>query len=580
MGKIKTFFLKLKEKWLKQSYFSTVSAVALGGILLFTFYVLFKRSDFFDRFIYELKRPFTWDTTIYYAIGKGMSHGLKPYVDMFETKPPMIFFLASISYSLTGDYYLCNFLSFFLLILTTLAPAICIATLLVKQKDKNPLHWILCMLTSLAVGFLLGGYSQLRSGEVQVELFGAFFVSAYLLLARTIDSSKAKLYSPKVIFSALLLMIGVMFKEPFFLIALAGAAIICPKGKDWLYRFLLPCAYGGALGVLLLLATGTFIPYLNAYLPHMLGNHINIYGSPFERMKKVENLLNDMSAYSALLLGIVLVSVLVTIVKILSEKTAENAPTYQRVLYAITKSLRIICTPFLVSFAVGLGGQYYNHHFIFALPCYLLCVILLLESLYSCLCVKKPSVSALNHENANLPTSNESAAFVVDGMIFLAKIGEICLGTLSLIAIMGIFLLPKPNYKHYDIILTYAKTMKADAAYLDDVLDVLNEDTYQYFGFNGPIVYAYTEHDPQGPVFFQDPNNLRDTDNFFANNLKKQMETTDVYVVSYIKCGVLTDYVNEYIADNFVLLENSTMADDVAELKKPSTFTYQIYVRR
>ena len=540
-----------------------LSTLAIFGVLIFAFFVFTKRNDFFDRFFYELKRPFTWDTTMYYAIGKGFSHGLKPYVDMFETKPPMIFFMASLSYSLTGDYYLCNFLSFTFLILTTLSPLIMLVVLMVKRKERNIYLYIIFGLSALMVGMLLGGYLQLRSGEVQVELFGSFFVLAYILTARGIDVEKAKFYSPLIIVSALFLMIGVMFKEPFILIAFACAMIVCKNPKEWFYRFILPCVYGGLMGVVLLLFTGTLIPYLTVYLPHMMGNHISIYGSPFERMKKIEKLLNDMGGYSAIFLGVIITSALGVVVKIFFEKEGNNQ-LIQRVIYTITRILRVVLIPFILSFTVGLGGQYYNHHYIFALPCYTLCVITLFEDIY--LFVSQKSQSESKSENDIISNIKKVA------------VGIVC--SLAVVGLLGIYLLPQPRYDHYEKILSLSKTMKDDAKYVDEVLDVLGEETYQYFGFNGPVFYCYTEHDPKGPVFFQDPNNLQKEDNFFATNLKKQMEETDIYIVSNIKCGVVTDYVNEYIAKNFELIQNSDEYELVKDIEKPKTFNYKIYVRK
>ena len=567
MDKIKVWLYRIKTAWKKQAFFSIFSLTALIGLLIFALYVLVRRNDFFHRFLYELQRPFTWDTTMYYAIGKGMTQGLKPYVDMFETKPPMIFFLSAISYGLTKEYYLCNLFSFFCLLLTTLTPALCIGVTLWKQKEKSPLVWTLCLLASLTVGLLIGGYDQLRSGEVQVELFGAFFILAYLLLARSIRIEKAQPYSPKIIFSALLLMVGVLFKEPFILIAFAGGLLLCKNAKDWLYRFVLPCAYGSVAGMLLLTVTGTLFPYLTAYLPHMLGNHISIYGSPFERMKQFDKLLADMSNYSPLMLGIILISILTVAISILTEGTKKASSLYEKALFSATKVARVLLAPLLVSFAVGLGGQYYNHHYIFALPCYFLCVILLIERTYSFFLTPIDVAEGQTEEKE----SPFAQSFV--------RLGKACLGVLTVLSLIGIYLLPQPDYAHYNKILNYSVSMKEDAKYLDEVLDCLNEDTYQYFGFNGPIVYAYTQHNPLGPVFFQDPNNLTEESSFFAKNLKGQMDEANVYVVSYVRCGVLTDYVNDYILENFVLLQNSQQASLVGHLEKPASFTYKIYVR-
>ena len=93
------------ERGVAWGFFAVLSVIFLSVLIS-------QGKNYFSRYLYELDGPFTWDTTIYYAVGKGMSHGLLPYRDLFETKPPMIFFLSELSYLLTGDFYLCNILSF------------------------------------------------------------------------------------------------------------------------------------------------------------------------------------------------------------------------------------------------------------------------------------------------------------------------------------------------------------------------------------------------------------------------------------------------------------------------------------
>ena len=58
------------------------------------------------------------------------------------------------------------------------------------------------------------------------------------------------------------------------------------------------------------------------------------------------------------------------------------------------------------------------------------------------------------------------------------------------------------------------------------------------------------------------------------------MQETNVFIVSYVKCGVLTDYVNEYIKENFILLEKSDKKSLVESVEKPETFKYKIYIRK
>src|SRR3989344_8992683 len=58
--------------------------------------------EVFLRLFYEIQGPYTGDSTIYWAVGRGILNGLTPYTDLFETKPPGIFLLSAMSIALTG----------------------------------------------------------------------------------------------------------------------------------------------------------------------------------------------------------------------------------------------------------------------------------------------------------------------------------------------------------------------------------------------------------------------------------------------------------------------------------------------
>ena len=55
-----------------------------------------------QRIAFEMQGPFNADSSLYWAVGKGMLNGLVPYTDLFETKPPGIFIISAFSYWLTG----------------------------------------------------------------------------------------------------------------------------------------------------------------------------------------------------------------------------------------------------------------------------------------------------------------------------------------------------------------------------------------------------------------------------------------------------------------------------------------------
>lgn len=507
-----------------------------------------KSAAFFTRFSYELRTPFTWDTTIYYAIGKGMTHGLIPYRDLFETKPPMIFYMVAISYALTGEFYLCNILSFALLLTTSLFPLGYGIFLFRKKRVKQPLLAFAYFLALVFSGWLFAGYDQIRSGEVQVELFGAGFTLLYFFIIATEDATRLKPYSPSVLFSSLAVMIAVMYKEPFLVIAVTGALMVSHTRREFLMKLFLPLLYGGALGLLLLAATGCLVPYVTLYLPHMLGNHIEIYGSPFQRMWNFPKLVSDLTAYSPFLFCLVLMSFLVSAWYILKEPY-ESSGAGKEILHWLCAGVRILLPLLASSFAVGLGGQYYNHHFIFALPLYMLFLMI-----------------SLRWAIERIPAGSDLFSVSKESLLFPA--------TVFLIAASGLVCLPEFQYN--ETILSLSQSMIEDARYVDDIMDLIQRDRYQYFGFNGPIFYAYTEHDPMGPVFFQDPNNFTDEDNFFAESLKRQMEETDLYIWHYNSCGVLSEYVSDYIREKFTIFPP---LQEIASLQRPESFHYTVYYR-
>ena len=64
---------------------------------------------------YEAMGPVCYDASIFIAIGRAMLHGYVPYIDMFENKPPGIFFIMAASIYLTDSYVLATALDLLIL---------------------------------------------------------------------------------------------------------------------------------------------------------------------------------------------------------------------------------------------------------------------------------------------------------------------------------------------------------------------------------------------------------------------------------------------------------------------------------
>jgi hypothetical protein len=163
-----------------------------------------------------------------------------------------------------------------------------------------------------------------------------------------------------------------------------------------------------------------------------------------------------------------------------------------------------------------MGGEYYPHHFIFAVPIYLSLFIYFLKT-------KK-----LN--KYFLPTTVYLVIFII----------------------LTIFNLKKPNYNTMiNNFKTKNKIVQNEASYVDQVLDELNENRYFFLGRNRFQLYGFTKHSPQGQFFFQFSNwtklNFHDNNNKLINNL----HNAKIIVFDNFEVAPLTSYFEQYIQENF-----------------------------
>ena len=206
----------------------------------------------------------------------------------------------------------------------------------------------------------------------------------------------------------------------------------------------------------------------------------------------------------------------------------------------IWKLLTILIAIFCASFAVGLGGQYYNHHYIFAAPLYLLFM------------VKGCQVCAdLCKDN------NKIIIFALNFALLIS------LGRMTNLPFGGDY-----TEKYYDMV--------KKAEYADALLDYYGEDTFQFLGFNGENNFlGLLKHSPQGPLFVQDPNNFMDESSWASTNLLEQLDRTNIVIVDSINIPAINDKVTNILNTQFTTVP----AREFTEVEKPESFTYQIYYR-
>ena len=497
----------------------------------------------FSRMAEELTLSYTADAPIYWTVCKGILNGFKPYQDFYETKPPGIFLISALSFAITGDSFVTNIFCFISLIIIGLSPAAFVILYHSKNKCKNMPYILLSVFSALLFGIIL-----MRSGAAQVESFGAAAAIVYILLISFIDGKNTSYKSPLIWISALFLMLSVMMKEPFLLVCIACALLFINSIKDLIKKLILPLIAGGGAGIILMLATGTFIPYLKYYLPNMLGSHVSRYGSPIARGFNFKVIFNDLGKFSACIQALIILLVVGVVILTIYRQYRRDETSLAAIAERIYHILKLFVIFYLTAFAVGLGGQYYNHHFVFAVPIYfaLFCVFI---------------------ADFNRLAKSDSGKY---------KVGAVCFFTaVAIISSAASAMLPKYEYDKQKVDNSLV-SMHQDAAYVDQVLDTLGEERYQYFGFNGNVFYCFTTHLPQGPVFFQDPYNFSFEDNWFSQNLINQLNNCNVVIVQKINVGVLNDYVKNYLEENFT----TTPPENVTNISLPKNFNYKIYFRK
>lgn len=184
---------------------STVNKIISFLILSFT--ALFGIYELYNSVRLSLSFPSTMDTQLFMTVGRGISEGLTPYADMYENKPPAIFWLSALSYKLNGDTHLLHLLSMCCTAATGFIPILaCFLTVRKQPMEKAKKRALTAAF--IMFGFIIWMFCDYRAGRARVEGFGTFFISLYILLVYLIDSKKLKAYSWQIFLSGFIAMAG------------------------------------------------------------------------------------------------------------------------------------------------------------------------------------------------------------------------------------------------------------------------------------------------------------------------------------------------------------------------------------
>lgn len=480
---------------------------------------------------YELSGVLTDDALIYLAMGRGILNGLLPYSDLFETKPPGIFLLNAASLYLTGDVGPLKMLQ--ALVLLTIAGVVPVGTWMrVKNLPRN--ERTIALLLSMVFGLLLSLYTATMAGEGQVESFGA----AFALLALLGMSIERRCMTILGILGA----VGV--KEPFLFSIIAGALILHsrtrslfnypafaqpphglrPAGKATAGRqFFIVHILAIAIGLALLALLGYLVPYLTIYLPHMLGTHAVAHVPLWQRSFAMDRFLANIASFSIPLAGGTVVLLLGTLAAGLHNTTTLAASAWTgRWFFGL----------YLTLMAIGIGGDFYGHHFVFAVP-----------FLVACLWV---FVTALE-ERTTLSLHMATTLFVT------------CLIGAAAFHSRSNYAAAKEAWQHRRTELTQM------AATIDTIMDRCGFDRYLHLKPKGGGPFAYTRHSPEGPIFTQYSRFMGFEGSPFIEPFKQVLLRTPLILLTDLDAVRMTEVAKRYIRTSFTP-DHPTCAGDIPPL--------------
>lgn len=248
------------------------------------------------------------DAEVYWSIGRAMLNGLRPYVDILDTKPPGIFLLSATSLSLFGSGLLGNILTSLAIIVLPILAALLYGRQIAASKTERLVR---ATLAGVGTAFVLC-YCIVMSTPWQTELFCMLFALPYVLLAG-VSSRKHRTHLALL---GLTLFGATFFKEPFVLSCLSAAIFLAKKPKELLKTYVYPLLIAGVLWLIALTVLGYLEPYFTAYLPFMLGFRAGagnaLWQRGFEIVFMTKRLLTWFPYLSVFLVTIALSTMLMT----------------------------------------------------------------------------------------------------------------------------------------------------------------------------------------------------------------------------------------------------------------------------
>lgn len=240
------------------------------GLLVLAVLMLLKAGwDLSRVLLLEASGAIDSDALLYMTVGRGLLNGLTPWLDLFESKPPVMFLIATLSLGITGTESLALLLQVLIVVALPLLLGFC--TWQWTRGSERTERWMLVAL-AITMGVQVMLYLEERAGGIQAESFGVFAVCLYAwLLLRWSNALTWR----RILTLGALMAVAIETKEPFILMLFATALLTAEHPKMLLRSFVLPLLCAGIIAVAALFVLGWLPTYTGIYLPSMLGGRIH-----------------------------------------------------------------------------------------------------------------------------------------------------------------------------------------------------------------------------------------------------------------------------------------------------------------
>lgn len=434
------------------------------------------------------------DALIFQTVARGMLNGIPPYSGLFETKPPGVFLLHAASLALFGNQLLVKLLQAIALLAI---PLLTVFPVLGIIEDKPAKERRELSLFAILFGLLLALYSANQAGEGLMESYGAPLAMGYLILSRSSSWNWKHMLS-----ASALLLLAAGLREPFSVIILAGCVLLVPQPRDLLPRFVYPLAIACGIGFVALLVTGIAEPFFQVYLPHMLGFHVLQQDLPvYVRMFAVWRVFINMGAYSWFFAAAVSGLIAATFIR---------GNVIRDWLFVI----RIVCALLLTLLAIAIGGDFYGHHFVFAVPVYAALLWF-----------------AITHGTFSLH--------------------RLVLPLLSVLMVLTALLSTQFDFRQAAATWEERETeLRIIAEKVDTVMDKCGYEKFLQMIVRGWGPYSFMKHSPYGPIFVHYSRFIGGSQAYTSAHIKALQETPLVLLLDIEKSN-LTDFAQQFIGARF-----------------------------